>query len=138
MTEHTIFDARDLRCKTPFGAVASGTPVALTLRPGRGEGWSRAFLRARFEFRDNEVRTLPMPWTGLEGDRDLFSCTLETTDYLGLIWYSFVLERLDGKRLELPERQLTVYDGTAEVPAWFWEGVTYQILAGSSRALCCR
>ena len=68
-----------------------------------------------------------MPWTGLEGDRDLFSCTLETTDYLGLIWYSFVLERLDGKRLELPERQLTVYDGTAEVPAWFGEGVTYQI-----------
>ena len=127
LTEHTIFDARDPRCKTPFGAVASGTPVALTLRPGRGEGWSRAFLRARFEFRDNEVCTLPMPWTGLEGDRDLFSCTLDTTDYLGLIWYSFVLERLDGKRLELPERQLTVYDGTAEVPAWFGEGVTYQI-----------
>ena len=127
LTEHTIFDARDPRCKTPFGAVASGTPVALTLRPGRGGGWSRAFLRARFEFRDNEVCTLPMPWTGLEGDRDLFSCTLDTTDYLGLIWYSFVLERLDGKRLELPERQLTVYDGTAEVPAWFGEGVTYQI-----------
>lgn len=127
MTEQSIFDPQDLRCKAPFGAVPSGTPVAFTLRPGRGEGWSRAFLRARFEFRDNEVCTLPMPWTGLEEDRDLFSCTLDTTDYLGLIWYSFVLERLDGKRLELPERQLTVYDGAAQVPAWFGEGITYQI-----------
>lgn len=90
--------------------------------PPRGDGWSRAFLKARFEFRGDETVTLPMPWTGLEGDRDLFSCSLDTTGYLGLVWYSFRLERLDGRVLELPERQLTVYDGAVTVPAWFGEG----------------
>ena len=127
MTDTPIFDSRDPRCKTPYGAVASGVPVRLTLRPWRGEGWSRAFVKARFEFRNDETVTLPMPWAGLDGDRDLFSCELDTAGYLGLVWYSFRLERLDGKCLELPERQLTVYDGTVEVPAWFGEGVTYQI-----------
>ena len=67
-------------------------------------------LRARFEFRGEEIAEVPMPWTGLDGDRDLFSCALDTGDYVGLVWYSFRLERLDGKALELPERQLTVYD----------------------------
>ena len=127
MTDTPIFDSRDPRCKTPYGAVASGVPVRLTLRPWRGDGWSRAFVKARFEFRNDETVTLPMPWAGLDGDRDLFSYELDTAGYLGLVWYSFRLERLDGKCLELPERQLTVYDGTAEVPAWFGEGVTYQI-----------
>ena len=127
MTDTPIFDSRDPRYKTPYGAVASGVPVRLTLRPWRGDGWSRAFVKARFEFRNDETVTLPMPWTGLDGDRDLFSCTLDTSGYLGLVWYSFRLERLDGKVLELPERQLTVYDGTVEVPTWFGEGVTYQI-----------
>ena len=127
MTDTPIFDSRDPRCKTPYGAVASGVPVRLTLRPWRGDGWSRAFVKARFEFRNDETVTLPMPWAGLDGDRDLFSCELDTAGYLGLVWYSFRLERLDGKCLELPERQLTVYDGAAEVPAWFGEGVTYQI-----------
>ena len=127
MTDTPIFDSRDPRCKAPYGAVASGVPVRLTLRPWRGDGWSRAFVKARFEFRNDETVTLPMPWAGLDGDRDLFSCELDTAGYLGLVWYSFRLERLDGKCLELPERQLTVYDGTVEVPAWFGEGVTYQI-----------
>ena len=101
--------------------------MEFTLRPLRREGWSRAVLRARFEFWENEILTVPLRWSGLDGDRDLFSGALDTTGYLGLVWYSFQLERLDGKTLELPERQLTVYDGAAEVPAWFGEGVTYQI-----------
>ena len=122
-----IFDSRDPRCKQPYGAVPSGTRVRLTLRPPRGEGWSRAVLLARFEFRDNWIQTLPMPWTGLDGDRDLFSCELDTTGYIGLVWYAFRLERLDGKSMEIPERQLTVYDGSEAVPAWFGEGTTYQI-----------
>ena len=68
-----------------------------------------------------------MPWRGLEGDRDVFAVTLETGDYVGLVWYSFRLEGLDGRREELGPFQLTVYDGAEEVPAWFGEGVTYQI-----------
>ena len=62
-----------------------------------------------------------MPWRGLEGDRDVFAVTLETGDYVGLVWYSFRLEGLDGRREELGPFQLTVYDGAEEVPAWFGE-----------------
>ena len=61
MTDTSIFDPRDLRCKRPFGAAASGTPVEFTLRPLRREGWSRAVLRARFEFWENEILTVPAP-----------------------------------------------------------------------------
>ena len=68
-----------------------------------------------------------MPWSGLDGSRDRFTCTLDTGDYLGLVWYSFRLEGLGDRSLELGEYQLTVYDGTQAVPPWFGEGVTYQI-----------
>ena len=47
--------------------------------------------------------------------------------YVGLIWYSFVLEGLDGRRAELGPYQLTVYQGEEAVPTWFGEGMTYQI-----------
>ena len=127
MCDPQTFDSRDSRYKRPYGAVPSGTRVALTLRPPRAGGFSAATLIAYFEHRDEERRELPMPWRGLEGDRDVFDIALETGDYVGLVWYSFRLEGLDGRREELGPFQLTVYDGAEEVPAWFGEGVTYQI-----------
>ncbi len=127
MTDPQIFNARDARYKKPYGAVPSGTQVKLTLRPPRAMGFSRALLTARFEQRADAVRTVSMPWSGIEGERDLFSAELDTRDYVGLVWYAFRLEGLDGRSLELPERQLTVYDGAEAVPAWFGDGMTYQI-----------
>ena len=58
---------------------------------------------------------------------DQFRGTLDVGTYVGLVWYSFVLEGLDGRRAELGPYQLTVYHGGGAVPAWFGEGVTYQI-----------
>ena len=127
MDDFSVFDPRDLHHKRPYGAVASGTAVEFALRPARAEGFSRARLLARFEFRDNAVEEVELPWTGTGLGRDCFSGTLETGDYVGLIWYSFVLEGLDGRRRELGEYQLTVYDGSETVPRWFGEGLTYQI-----------
>lgn len=127
MCDPQTFDSRDSRYKRPYGAVPSGTRVELALRPPRAGGFSAATLIAYFEHRDEERRELPMPWRGLEGDRDVFDIALETGDYVGLVWYSFRLEGLDGRREELGPFQLTVYDGAEEVPAWFGEGVTYQI-----------
>ena len=51
MTHPPIFDSRDPRYKTPYGAVPSGTAVTLTLRPPRGLGFSWARLTARYESR---------------------------------------------------------------------------------------
>ena len=128
MPDRAVYNSRDARCKSPYGAVPSGTKVQLTLRPLRAEGFSRATMSARFEFRDDATVTLNMPWSGLDGARDLFTCTLDTGDYVGLVWYSFGLERLDGKgRKMFGPYQLTVYDGGEVVPEWFGEGTTYQI-----------
>jgi len=128
MEETPIFDPRDSRYKTPYGAVASGRAVRFTLRPPRSAAFSRAVLTARFESRTgDDVVHIFMPWTGLEGDRDLFSGVLPTEDYVGLVWYSFQLEGPNGAGQSLEEHQLTVYDGSEKVPAWFGEGCTYQI-----------
>ena len=128
MPDRAVYNSRDPRCKSPYGAVPSGTKVQLTLRPLRSEGFSRATMSARFEFRDDATVTLNMPWSGMDGARDLFTCTLDTGDYVGLVWYSFGLERLDGKgRKMFGPYQLTVYDGGEVVPEWFGEGTTYQI-----------
>ncbi len=127
MTDRQIFDPRDERFKSPYGAVPAGTRVRFTLRPPRAAAFSRAVLTARFEGRGDERVTVPMPWSGMEGERDRFEGVLPTGDYVGLVWYSFRLEGLDGRIRELEERQLTVYDGTEQVPGWFGEGTTYQI-----------
>ena len=122
------YDSRDLRYKTPYGAAASGTQVQFTLRPPRREGFCHASLTARFESWNNKTITLKLPWQGLELGRDVFSGSLDTSGYTGLVWYSFRLEHLDRRRRQdLGPYQLTVYDGEETPPSWFGEGVTYQI-----------
>ena len=122
-----IYNSRDTRYKTPYGAVPSGTKVRLTLRPERSQGFSHARLTARFEMDGGREVLVPMPWKGTQLGVDEFSAVLDTGDYVGLVWYSFVLEGLDGRRQELGEYQLTVYDRNERVPGWFGEGVCYQI-----------
>ncbi|OUQ57212.1 alpha-amylase [Flavonifractor sp. An112] len=127
MLDAMTFDSRDSRYKQPYGAVPSGTQVSLTLRPLRTEGFSQAVLIAYFESSQERRLELPMAWDGIDGDRDVLKVILDTGDHVGLIWYSFRLEGLDGRQEELGPYQLTVYDGTDQVPGWFGEGVTYQI-----------
>ena len=128
MLDAQTYDSKDLRFKTPYGAVPGGTEVTFTLRPLRAEGYSRGVLTARLEAWDNRRIEVPMAWTGLDGARDMFTGSINTKGYMGLIWYSFRLERLDGKSgKESQEYQLTVYDENDRVPRWFGEGMAYQI-----------
>ena len=127
MNHRHIYDSRDLRFKTPYGAVAAGTVVQFTLRPRQEDQVTVAHLFARFEGRNEEVVTLLMPKAGQEGDRDLFRVGLDTGSYVGLVWYTFCLENAQGWKLELGPYQLTVYDGTETVPDWYGQGMTYQI-----------
>ncbi len=126
MTDHLTYNPRDCQYKIPYGAVAAGSVVWFALRPARGEGFSHAVLLARLEGRENETVTQPLLWTGTELGRDKFSGTLDTGNYVGLVWYSFVLTGEDGRETKLGEYQLTVYQPES-VPQWFGEGVTYQI-----------
>ena len=81
-----VYDSKDLRYKRPYGAVPSGTVVEFALRPDRAEGFSRATLHARFEFQENRTVTADLPWAGTELGRDCFSGSLDTGDYVGLVF----------------------------------------------------
>ncbi len=129
------FNPRLEEYKCPYGAVPSGEKVRFTLRPPRSAGYSRCILTARLEFEDDRRIELALPWVGIEEGRDLFSGVLDTTGYVGLIWYSFRLERLRGGGEQSEERQLTVYDGSEAVPTWFGEGASYQIFPDRFRRL---
>ena len=128
MSDPLVYDSRSVRFKSPYGAVPSGTQVTFTLRPLRSEGYSRGKLTARLEQRDNQIITVELPWTDTDLGRDAFSGVLDTGDYVGLVWYTFQLETITGRRWNIKEEyQLTVYDGSEIVPRWFGEGVSYQI-----------
>ena len=129
------FSPGDGRCKSPYGAAPTGSSVQFTLRPLRQEGFTKAFLIARWEFEGDWELKLTLPWTGLEGDRDLFSGSLQVGQRAGLIWYSLRLERSDGSGEDTEVFQLTVYDKDETVPAWFGEGVCYQIFPDRFRRL---
>ncbi len=122
-----FFDPLNENCKRPFGAVASGTRVKFSLRPPRREGFSAGTLTAQFEQRGQTV-TVPLTWRAMDGTLDVFSGELDTTDYIGLVWYSLTLEGFQDRRWQSPTYQLTVYDDSDEPPSWFGEGMTYQIL----------
>lgn len=128
MNESDVFDPGDLRCKAPYGAVRAGETVRLTLRPPRTMGFSRGEVTLRYEFDRDRTETIPMPWTDTDWVRDEFSCTVDTGDYVGLVWYSFRLTGFQGRELKTGEYQLTVYDGRDRVPGWFGKGMCYQIL----------
>ncbi len=128
MFDTSIFNPRDTRCKQPYGAVAAGCSLALTLRPLRSAAFSRAEVTLRYEFDRDRTETVPMPWSGTDWVQDAFSCTVQLGSYVGLVWYSFRLIGLQGREIELGEYQLTVYDAKIPVPDWFGKGVCYQIL----------
>jgi len=126
-THAIIYNSRDLRYKTPYGAVPSGTRVQFTLRPQRTEGFSGGELRARFESRGDELVQIPLVWSGLDGSQDLYRAELDVGDYAGLIFYTFQLRGFWGRKRTLETYQLTVYDASEPVPDWFGQGVSYQI-----------
>ena len=127
MTDNAIFNPRDPRCKTPYGAVPTGTEVTFSLRPLRTEKYSRGTMTLRLEQSDNATLEKELVWTDTEDDRDVFTGALNTKQYIGLIWYSFRLETRNGEARELGPYLLAVYDGTDRVPDWFGEGLCYQI-----------
>ena len=117
MSDPLVYDSRSVRFKSPYGAVPSGTQVTFTLRPLRSEGYSRGKLTARLEQWDNQIITVELPWTDTDLGRDAFSGVLDTGDYVGLVWYTFQLETITGRRWNIKEEyQLTVYDGSEIVP----------------------
>ena len=123
-----VFDPRDAACKSPFGAAACGAEVSFTLRDG---DYYACELLVHREFAGvDEVCPLPPAEGGFSG---IYTAPQEPD----LCWYAFRFTRADGSTVcygrsgwcgqdALARWQLTVYEDTP-TPAWFGQGVTYQI-----------
>ena len=123
-----VFDPRDAACKSPFGAVACGAEVSFTLRDG---DYYACELLVHREFAGvDEVCPLPPAEGGFSG---IYTAPQKPD----LCWYAFRFTRADGSTVcygrsgwcgqdALVRWQLTVYEDTP-TPAWFGQGVTYQI-----------
>ncbi len=136
MPEPFVFDPRCPLCKTPFGAAPCGEEIALHVRPLAAEGFCACRLLVREEFSRREW-SLPLSPAGQDGERRRFSLTFSAPAQPELLWYAFSLTRADGSTCRLGPRgyapgeeagawQLTVYR-PSPAPAWFQEGVAYQI-----------
>ena len=131
-----LFDPRDARCKSPFGAVTTFAAVDFTFYP-RGHAVTGCTLLAHHEFSDRWTETELLPTTDEDG-APAFSGTFFAPSQPELIWYHFRLRWADGGEScygkdgfqswdKVTPWQLTVYDGRAKTPGWFGRGVTYQI-----------
>ena len=89
-------DSRDSRYRIPFGAAPAGGTVTLGLSTG-GDSGAHVALRT---WVDGEGEAF-VPMTGEpEGDHLRFSCEF-TRESPAIVWYSFVIERSDGRVLRL-------------------------------------
>ena len=131
-----LFDPRDARCKSPFGAVTTFAAVDFTFSP-RGHAVTGCTLLAHHEFSDRWTETELLPTTDEDGT-PAFSGTFFAPSQPELIWYHFRLRWADGGEScygkdgfqswdKVTPWQLTVYDGRVKTPDWFGRGVTYQI-----------
>lgn len=136
MSEPFVFDPRHPLCKTPFGAARCGDAVSLRCRPLAAEGFTHCALVLRQEF-SGLRQELPLSFHAIEGDRACFALTFPAPAEPELVWYHFRLWRDDGSGCDLDKTgyrsdgeidpwQLTVYQDRP-TPAWFGQGVTYQI-----------
>ena len=136
MNVPAVFDSRDAHCKKPYGALPCGKAWSLTCRPLTSEGFTHCSVVLRREFAGHEMEA-EMPFSGFWEDRALFSLSLIPVQTPELVWYWFRFWRDDGTGCLLDKTgyrsegepvpwQLTVYQ-ESHTPAWFGEGVSYQI-----------
>ena len=125
----TIFNSRDTRYKSPFGAVSCGTAVSFTVTPGPEYCACALVTYGEFAVIRGETALSPCP----EG----FTGTFTAPDTPELVWYTFRFTRTNGGSVYLGRNglgggddrqpwQLTVYENRP-TPEWFGQGVTYQI-----------
>lgn len=137
MSEPFVFDPRYPLCKAPFGAAFCGQTVSFHCRPLIREGFTHCALVMHQEFSDI-TKEIECSFTGLEPDgRQCFRAEVFAPDTPDLVWYHFRFWRDDKSGCILDKSgyrsdglvapwQLTVYEKT-HTPAWFGQGVTYQI-----------
>lgn len=134
-----LFDSRDTRYRSPFGAVTPHTPVHLRICLPRSLGCHAA--RVWLEQDGGAVCEWGMFWCGMKGDtHEWWECHV-VPDEVGLYFYRFQLDTERGVRflVRCPNGaarlsdtggdrwQITVFSAEFTTPAWLCGGVFYQI-----------
>ena len=119
------FDPRRPECKSPYGAVLTGGTVSFFVRPPRREGFTAGVLTAFYED-SGLTEEVPLEWVSTGLGRDCFSAELPAGEKAGLVFYSFSLSDSLGRTEASKRWQLSVYSPDSS-PAWFGEGMSYQI-----------
>ena len=121
------FHSRDKKYKSPFGAVVCGTPVRFFVEAE--PQFVACSLLCHREFADVHTELALQPCDG--GFAGEYAAPSDPE----LVWYCFRLTERNGNTVYFGRNgccegctpwQLTVYEDTP-TPAWFGEGVTYQI-----------
>ena len=133
-----LFDSRNPRYKTPFGAVSTGEQVNIIF-PVRADV---AASQVRLYLRAEQGESKLVHYLTLSGEENGYLCyqISFTLPEAGVYFYRFEVQTAQGvifcgatedhKTTSgnfLPEWQLTVYDAAYEVPQWVGDGVMYQI-----------
>jgi len=149
--ESVTHDSWDEEQRTPWGAVAEGTPVTLKLATGAGDVTNAKLLLTKAamttkggdeynpDYDAGQTTAYAMTKTGTQDGRDLWTVTFTPKTY-GIYGYKFLLndtkeygdDTKTGGTGELKLRgtknfQLTVYEKGYETPDWAKEAVCYQI-----------
>ena len=125
----------DLRFKEPFGALPTGSQVTIRVYTTHAVNVKlRTFYNSIEHFYDMVPSKFP----------DMMEYTLTLPDQPGVLWYDFCYEHEgrnycygtqndtlggEGQIYEAfpPSYQITLYDKVREMPAWYTEGIMYQI-----------
>lgn len=137
MSEPFVFDPRREAYKTPYGAVSCGQTITFSCRPLVSEGFSHCSIVLFHEFSKIWQSVELNPVSSAEEGRLCFTGQLPAPAKPELSWYHFHLWRDDGSGCDLDKTgyrsdggldpwQLTTYLPN-HTPAWFGEGMTYQI-----------
>jgi glycosidase len=134
-----MFHSRNPAFRCPTGAVPDGTAVHFKITLPRDLRCSAARLAVTRDA-DGERRTMGMFWCGMNGGQHEFWECHYTPPEPGLYFYRFFVDAWRGTlavtrawggdgalREEGAPWQLTVYRRGFTVPAWFGQGVVYQI-----------
>ena len=136
-----LYDSRDPRCKSPFGALPTGTPVSFSIfLPVQGEFSDPVLLLYYADEWETPAARLPMLATSTDGMHVEHHCEFSHAEPQ-LFFYRFELKEngritricrgsdgtgvldTDGNSMW----QLTVYDANMNTPDFLRQGVMYQI-----------
>ena len=135
-----FYDSRDPGCKTPFGAVATGQTITLSIHLPKIHLSDPPILKLfEMDFWEDPL-VIPMVFTGGDRLQNHYTCTFVPEKPC---LYAYFFEIFSEGRLQALKRgedgggvlgdhhghlwQLTVYDAAMECPSFLREGVLYQI-----------